>query len=106
VVLAAALALTPTALADSGAGLYLPFPDLSRQKPAQKYLGRIGLSTTPERLRAGMPLGPFAAPVPAAATGPGARAGLGTHSTSTGLVLAIAVVLVAIASIAVRLARR
>src|SRR3954454_8325638 len=105
-VLAATAAMAPPALADGGAGLYAPFPSASRQKPAQAYLGRIGLSTTPERLRGGLPLGPFAGAAPAAATGPSARAGLGTDSTATGLILAAAVALVAIASIAVRLARR
>ena len=91
------LALAPGAFAQSGNGLYEPFPKAAVEKRAQRFVERLRLGEETRFSSGDLERGVFVDPAARAADGHGASARAGVGGSRTGVPIAAQIALIALA---------
>ena len=91
------LALAPTAGAQSGNGLYEPFPKAAVDKRAKRFVERLRLGAAVRFSDAELDRGVFVDPTPGSVRGGGASARAGIGDSDSGVPVALQILLIALA---------
>ena len=91
------LAIAPTASAQSGNGLYEPFPKAAVEKRAKRFVERLRLGEEVRFSNAELDSGTFVGPRAGSVRAGGASARAGVHEDDTGVPVVLQILLIALA---------